>query len=106
MKKSFKLESDCLGIIDRIKAIDKDYFVVVDLDKKKYELHNVSQGKNTYCLTLPFESLDERAVLFVLKTRVQNSDELFDEMQQENEKLQKQAIANVWSDFKERLYDS
>lgn len=106
MKRSFEIESDCLDIIKRIKAIDEDYFVVFDLDKKKFELHNKSQGGNTYCLTFPFDTLDERAVTLVLKTRVQNSDALFEEMQRENEKQEKDNIKKIWNDFKETLYDS
>lgn len=106
MKRSFEIESDCLEIIKRIKAVDEDYFVVFDLDKKKFELHNKSQGGNTYCLTFPFDTLDERAVTLVLKTRVQNSDALFEEMQRENEKQEKDNIKKIWNDFKETLYDS
>mgnify|MGYP004642250925 FL=1 len=106
MKKSFEIESDCLDIIKRIKAVDEDYFVVFNMDKKKFELHNKSQGGNTYCLTFPFNILDERAVTLVLKTRVQNSDALFEEMQRENEKQEKDNIKKIWNDFKETLYDS
>lgn len=106
MKRSFEIESDCLDIIKRIKAVDEDYFVVFDLDKKKFELHNKSQGGNTYCLTFPFDTLDERAVTLVLKTRVQNSDALFEEIQRENEKQEKDNIKKIWNDFKETLYDS
>lgn len=106
MKRSFEIESDCLNIIKRIKAVDEDYFVVFNLDKKKFELHNKSQGGNTYCLTFPFDTLDERAVTLVLKTRVQNSDAIFEEMQRENEKQEKDNIKKIWNDFKETLYDS
>lgn len=106
MKRSFEIESDCLDITKRIKAVDEDYFVLFDLDKKKFELHNKSQGGNAYCLTFPFDSLDERAVTLVLKTRVQNSDALFEEMQRENEKQEKDNIKKIWNDFKETLYDS
>lgn len=106
MKKSFKIESDCLDIIKRIKSIDKHYFVVLNLNTQKFELHNTSQGKNSYCLTFPFSELDERAYLHVLKTRVQNSDALFEEMERQNKLLEKKQINSVLNDFKERFYDS
>lgn len=106
MKKSFKIESDCLDIIKRIKSIDKHYFVVLNLNTQKFELHNTSQGKNSYCLTFPFNVLDERAYLHVLKTRVQNSDALFEEMERQNKLLEKKQINSVLNDFKERFYDS
>ena len=105
MKKSFEIESDCLDIIKRIKSIDKDYFVVFNPKKQKFELHNRAQ-RYSYCLTFPFSQLDERAYLLTLKTRVQNSDKLFEEMERENAKLEKKKIKEVLDDFKEKLYDS
>ena len=106
MKKLFKMESDCLDIIKRIREIDKDYFVMYDLQEEKFQLHNSSQGRNTYCLTFPFDALDERAYLYTLKTRVQNSDELFKQLEEENAKLEKTKVKEVLNDFKEKLYES
>ncbi len=105
MKMSFKIESDCLDIVKRIQAIDKDYFVLFNPTCQKFELHNSAQ-KNSYCLTFPYDCLDERAVTFVLKTRVQNADELFAQMEAENEKIKQKQIKEILNDFKERLYDS
>ena len=67
MRKSFEIESDCLEIVRRIKDIDDDYFIKFAPDTKRFELHHRGQ-KNTYCLTFPFDELDERAVSYVLKT--------------------------------------
>ena len=105
MKKSFEIESDCLDIIKRIKEIDKDYFVVKNLDRGVFELHSFGQGQSTFCLTLP-DVLDERAVDLVLKTRVQNFDELIAEAERQNEQLEKRQAKEVLDDFKEQLYDS
>ena len=105
MKKSFEIESDCLDIIKRIKEIDKDYFVVRNLDRGLFELHCFGQGQSTFCLTLP-DVLDERAVDLVLKTRVQNFDELIAEAERQNEQLEKRQAKEVLDDFKEQLYDS
>ncbi len=106
MKKLFEIKSDCLGIVDRIKAIDGDYFIMRNLDTNKFELHHSGQKKGSYCLTLPFDCLDERSVFYVLKTRVQNSDEIFKEIDSYNQKLEKANIKNVLNNFKEKLYES
>lgn len=105
-KKLFEIESDCLDIVKRIRAIDKDYFVMFDLQSKTFELHNHAQGKGTFCLTFPFDALDERAVDFTRKTRVQNSDALFEEMEAENRALEKARMKKILNDFEEKLYDS
>ena len=106
MKKSFEIESDCLDIISRIKSIDNDYFVMYNPDKDKFELHSHAQAKNTYCLTFPFETLDERAYFHTLKTRVQNCDEIFEKIDEENRKLEQAQIKHVLKDFEEKMYDS
>ncbi|MDE6583089.1 MAG: hypothetical protein K2K31_00345 [Clostridia bacterium] len=106
MKKLFKIESDCLDIVSRLKAIDKDYFVVFNEDSCKFEVHNSSQFQNTLCLILPFDVLDERTIDMVLKTRVQNADKLFQEMEEENKKLEKTQIKQILNDFEEKFYDS
>lgn len=106
MKKSFEMESDCLEIVRRIKAIDEDYCVIFNISTQKFELHNRSQCGGSYCLTFPFDTLDERAVDFVLKTRVQNSDRLFEEMERENRDLEKRQIKSALNDFEEKIYDS
>lgn len=106
MKKSFEVESDCLDIISRIKSIDSDYFVMYNPEKEKFELHCHSQAKDTYCLTFPYETLDERAYFHTLKTRVQNSDEIFAKIDEENMKLEKAQIKQALKDFEEKIYDS
>lgn len=106
MKKSFEIESDCLDIVQRIKAIDSSYFVVYNLENNSFELHSHEQRASTYCLTFPFDVLDERSVLYTLKTRVQNSDKLFEEMERQNKELEKTNIKQIFNDFEEKMYDS
>ena len=106
MKRSFEIESDCLDIVRRIKTVDQNYYIVFNLDNQKFELHNRDQGKGTYCLTFPFDCLDERAYLHVLKTRVQNSDLIFQEIEEENKLLHQKQIKQVLNDFKEKIYES
>ena len=106
MQKSFEIDSDCLDIIKRIKELDKDYYVIFNIDKKVFELHNRSQAGNTYCLTIDYDCLDERAYNLVLKTRANNFDALFEEMEKENKKLVQRQTKEVLSDFEEKFYDS
>ncbi len=106
MRKLFEIESDCLGIIERLKSIDKSYFVVRNLDKNTFELHSHDQPKKTYCLTIPYDTLDERTVTLALKTRVQNSDEIFRMIDEENSRREVAAAKEVLNNFKEKLYDS
>lgn len=87
-----QLESDVYFITARLKEIDSSYFVVYDTINKKFELHNREQLFTTYCLTFPYETLDERAVLYAQKSRSENKEKLLREMDEQNEKLLKKTI--------------
>ena len=81
------IENDLFNIVQRIKNIDKKYFVVFNLKRKKFEVH-YKRNKNTYELTIPFDELDARAVYFVLKTKMENQKKLLKEIEESNKKLQ------------------
>ena len=85
-----KIYEDVFDITTRLKEIDKDYFVVFNTQKNKYEVHNKSQ-KNTYCLSVPFSGLDSRTIDLTLKTRRENIDKLLKEIEQNNETIEKDA---------------
>lgn len=106
MKRCFAVESDCLGIVERLKSVDKDYLLLFNLDSRKFELHNKSQLGDSYCLTFPFETIDERMIDLAKKTRVENSDALFEELEKENLKREKQIYSTALDTLKESLYES
>ncbi len=106
MRELFEIKSDCLDIVKRLKAIDKSYFVVRNLSKNTFELHSHNQLKKTYCLTIPYDTLDERTIDLALKTRVCNSDEIFKMIDEHNARREKMVVKQVLDDFKEKLYDS
>lgn len=84
--KYIKIENDVFDVVNRIKSIDSKYFVLFNQKNKKYEVH-YERAKNTYELTLPFDELDARAVLHVLKTKVENRKKIFAEIEKQNQKL-------------------
>ena len=60
-----KILNDVYNISKRIKYIDKDYYIVYDTSKHKFEVHNSNQSGGSYCLTLPYKELDERSLKHV-----------------------------------------
>ncbi len=78
-----KIMADVYNISKRIRLIDKDYFILYDTSKHCFEIHNKAQ-KNTYCVTLPYNTLDERTINYTLKTRSQNVDKIMSEIEAEN----------------------
>lgn len=89
MKNYFLINNDVYFISQRIKDIDKNYFIVFNRLKNKYEVHAFAQQGGTYCFTIPFDSLDERVLDYTLKTRSQNITQIIKEIDEANQKLQK-----------------
>ncbi len=82
------IQNDMFNIAKRLKNIDSDYFVLFNTKNKKFELHNSAQGKSTYCLTFPFDTLDARAIEHTFKTSVRNSSKIFFEIEETNNKIE------------------
>lgn len=98
------IESDLFNISKRIKSIDKKYFVVFNKAKQKFEVH-YKRNKNTYELTIPYETLDARAVEFVRKTRMQNKQKIFEEIEKSNAELEKRNTKRIIENANRRLYE-
>lgn len=97
------IDSDNLFVCQRLKQVDPSYRVVFNLKKQKYEVHSVEQVGGSYCFTLPYPCLDERAVEFALKTRRKNSDKIIAEIDKYNENLYNQMLKQEVNKFKEAL---
>ena len=95
----FKLiKNDLFNIVNRLKSIDKKYFVVYNTKKHKYEVH-YSRAKNTYELTVPYKNLDARTINLVLSTKIENQKQIYEKIEQENQMLEQknkvQALENL-----------
>lgn len=88
-----KLEivSDALGIIDRLKAWNKNYEVYFNFKKNKFMLYlKENQLKpSVYCLTFPFECIDERMIDYTQQSEIQNREKILKEIEESNARLLK-----------------
>lgn len=84
MKNLIKIECDVFGIVKRLKRIDESYCVFYNTSSKRYEVHSMQQERNSFCFSLPYESLDERAIGHAFKTRTTNMDLLLKEIERDN----------------------
>lgn len=82
------VRSDSLGITDRVKEIDNSYFILLNRKSEKFEIHSSLQKDGTFCLELPFPFLDARTLTYVRKYRRERINDIIEEMDRENEKLQ------------------
>ena len=97
-----KILNDVYNIAKRIKDIDRDYYVVYDTSKNKFEIHNLGQRGSSYCLTLPYDELDERALKCVLKTQSVNVEEILNEIENDNNLRESAIKSSAFS----QIYDA
>ena len=98
-----KLTCDVYNISKRIKEIDKDYYIVCNTSKNKFEVHNSSQIGDSYCLTLPYGTLDERTLKFVRKTSVANIDYVLNEIENDNNKIESAERSSAFNNVYESI---
>lgn len=85
----YEVVSDLFGVADRLKEIDRDYFIFFSYRYRRFEVHNRAQRGSSLCLVLPYDRLDERTVRLVRRTRVKNAAGLLKEVERENAELGK-----------------
>lgn len=95
MKKYIKIENDPCFICERLREIDKSYFVVFNKDTQHFEVHSSEQIGGSYCFTVRFDELDERTIDYALKSRKERQSELIEMLDRENEKLRNDNINKV-----------
>jgi len=90
---------DLFGISERLRQIDKDYFVLYNHRMNRWEVHNTESFPHTYSFVVPYEFLDARTLDYAMKTRRENTDKLLREMEENNERIK----ASKDRDFKNNL---
>lgn len=82
------IDDDMFGVCRRLRSIDDGYRIFRNYKTGKFEVHNVNDTI-TLCLVLPYETLDERTVNHVLRTRVERAQALIEEAERHNAALEK-----------------
>lgn len=75
-------------IPERLKEIDDGYFVVRNHKSEQFEVHNSKQQGNTLALNIPYHELDERTIQLVKSTSREYFQNIFNEIERNNEKLE------------------
>lgn len=101
-----KLTHDVYNISKRIKLLDRDYYVAYNTSSCKFEVHNSSQLGSSYCLTLPYNELDERALNYVAKTRCANIEKILDKIENDNKILESAKKRETLSELNELVSDN
>ena len=100
---NIKINHDVYDISNRIKNIDRNYFIVFNTSKQKFEVHLSHQMGGSYCLTLPFKNLDEQTLKYVLSSQTINIDEILEKVENNNNLLESANKTSAFSDIVEKF---
>lgn len=100
-----QIEHDVYEIANRIKDIDRDYYLIYDTSKQKFEVHNKAQLGSSYCLTIPYNELDERTLLYVRKTQSANIEEILHNLENDNNILESANKTSAFSSILDSIED-
>jgi DNA-binding transcriptional regulator GbsR (MarR family) len=83
------LHTSSQRIPERLKQIEKGYFVVFNHKNGSFEIHHEDGLPNdSFQLWIPFKELDQRTIDRVLETRIENAKALMTLMERQNAKLE------------------
>ena len=99
----FQINHDVYNISNRVKDIERGYYLIFNTSNQKFEIHSSTQIGSSYCLTLPFEKLDERTLTYVRSTMSKNIDEILNKIENENNILENANQNSVFSSVMENL---
>lgn len=85
-----RVKNDLFNIASRIKEIDDGYFIVFNRKRKRFEVHNEKQARDTLCLIVPYDRLDIRTLELTRKTSITRVSDLLDEMENNNIRQEKE----------------
>ena len=100
---NIKIDTDVYEIANRIKEIDRDYVIYFNTSKNQFEVHNLSQKQDTYCLRVPYSVLDERTLKLTRQTSSANMKIILNQIENENELAKNAEKRQVFNKFNDQL---
>lgn len=101
-----QITHDVYDISNRIKKIDRNYYIVYETSKNKFEVHNSQQIGSSYCLTIPYDQLDERVLLTVRSTSSTNIEEILNKVENDNKTLESTTKDSAFSTVLDNIEQS
>lgn len=84
--------TNAYGIPERLKEVDKRFFVMFNRQTQKFEVHVTGQQGTTLSCELPYPDLDYRAIEYLRKYHVSRLFQIAQEIDEYNEKLEQTSV--------------
>ena len=90
----------------RLKAINPDWFVMLNARTQRFEIHDAAQPGGTMACALPFDALDARAIEYARRYHVSRLAETAREIDAFNENLEREAQQRYMAQAAERTREA
>lgn len=98
-----RIESNVYDIPQRLREIDPNYYVVLNTDTQKYEVHHSKQIGGTLCLNLPFDELDSRTIDYVKSHDIKYAKQIFEEIDMHNAVIEREAKRKAFDEPNQKV---
>jgi len=72
---------DLFDIVKKIKSIDSKYRVFRNIQKHRFEIYYLNGLNLNLELVVPYDKLDYRTINLINKSKVENADEIFKQLE-------------------------
>lgn len=108
--KFIQVVSDPFDITNRIREIEDEHFILYNRYEKRFEVHSTAQPiRQTYCFTVPFDTLDNRTLEYCRETNIaMRGDKIEQEIEERNSKISEsndRANTNLMQDIASDMAD-
>lgn len=87
-----EINTDLFDIVKKIKTIDSNYRIFRNIKKHRFEIY-YQKGLNLNLeIVVPYEKLDYRTINLLNKTKIENADAIFEEIEKHNSKASLGAV--------------
>ena len=87
------ITNDLFDIASRLRSVNDSYRLYYNTQNHRYEVHNAATDALEF--VLPYDELDARSVEYARYTSVTNAETLFEEIERNNAKVEKQMLADI-----------
>lgn len=95
---------DVFGIEKRLREIDPRYRLFFNIKSKKYEVYtDCGDGGLSLAFVSPYDNIDSRIIKYARSTRVSRAEEIFAEIEENNQKIMKNAEENALLKSKSKI---
>lgn len=81
------IKNDMFHISERLKRINKNYYILFNQKKLRFEVHSSEQLNNSYCFLVPNNKLDKRVLDYVFYSNINNFDSIISKIDNDNAKI-------------------